>query len=120
MKVNFHVLFLVPLLSSCAAFGFVATEDFSLVDDRGGSHGIDIDVHSALTLRHGFVEHGRYRIPVDGNRHFLTRYQRGREGLDPKIEADAPYSVVSRTADRLELRTETAKDSAQFFRFQKP
>jgi len=36
-----------------------------------------------------------------------------------KIEADAPYSVVSRTANRLILRTRTDKDTALFFRFEK-
>jgi hypothetical protein len=34
-----------------------------------------------------------------------------------EIEADAPWSVVSRSADQLTLRTKTDKDTALFFRF---
>lgn len=36
-----------------------------------------------------------------------------------RIEADAPYSVVSRSADRIELRTRTGKDTALFFVFRR-
>ena len=33
------------------------------------------------------------------------------------IEADAPWKVVERSPDRVAVRTETAKDTALFFRF---
>ena len=36
---------------------------------------------------------------------------------DMKIDADAPYSVVEREADRLTVRTTTEKDTALFFRW---
>ena len=37
-----------------------------------------------------------------------------------EIEADAPYAVVSRTADSVTLRTEITHDSANFYRFVPP
>lgn len=54
------------------AGAFECTEDFSVVDERGGAYGLDIWRNSTLTHNHGWVEDGRYRIPVDGNRHFIA------------------------------------------------
>ena len=46
------------------------------------------------------------------------RFTVSRPGIGKaEISADAPYSVVSRSDDRIEIRTETDKDTALFFRF---
>ena len=46
------------------------------------------------------------------------RFTVGAPGIGERtIEADAPYSVVSRSRDSVTLRTRTDKDTALFFRF---
>ncbi|MBQ6914089.1 MAG: phosphodiester glycosidase family protein [Kiritimatiellae bacterium] len=51
---------------------FSVEEDFSVSDPRGGAYGIDIERHSTLSHRHGWIEDGAYLIPVEGNRHFVA------------------------------------------------
>ena len=59
------------LTAQCAS-AFHVEDDFSVADPRGGAYGIDIDVHSALSHRHGWIDEGAYMIPVEGNRHFVA------------------------------------------------
>ena len=65
-----------------AAAAFECSEDFSVADERGGSYGFDIWRNSTLSHLHGWIEGGRYRIPVDGNRHFIAAPKLGDFRLD--------------------------------------
>ncbi len=76
------------VLTAATAGAYEYSEDFSLVDLRGGSYGVDIERNSVLSHEHGWVENGCYRIPVNGNRHFLAAPALG----DFRLEAD--YSLV--------------------------
>lgn len=82
-------IFSVVCLSAAAfAQAYEYGENFTLVDPRGGSYGIDIERNSLLSHEHGWVEDGIYRIPVNGNRHFLATPALG----DFRLEAD--YELV--------------------------
>ena len=70
------------LCAVLCASAFECSEDFSVKDERGGSYGFDIWRNSTLSHRHGWIEDGRYRIPVDGNRHFIAAPKLGDFRLD--------------------------------------
>ena len=63
---------------TCAAFaaaavsGFETEADFSVLDERGGCDSMWIERRSPLSNGHGWVEDGRYKIAVEGNRHFVA------------------------------------------------
>ena len=70
--------------ASVFADGFTTSDDFSVCDPRCGAYGIHVEKHTVLTHNHGWVEDGIYKIPVDGNRHFLAAPALG----DFHLEAD--------------------------------
>lgn len=73
-------------LSASAEFSM--SEDFTVADARGGAYGIVPLCDTALSHRHGWVEDGVYRIPVEGNRHVIAAPRL----RDFRLEAD--YSLV--------------------------